>query len=49
MESGKVSFASERMDLAQTLRDTIAPFDNAGAASRASPSRNALTCPTPWW
>ena len=27
MESGKVSFASERMDLAQTLRDAIAPFE----------------------
>lgn len=47
MESGKVSFASERMDLAQTLRDTIAPFEMQAREQGKSLSAR-LDVPDPW-
>ena len=47
MESGKVSFASERMDLAQTLRDAIAPFEMQAHEQGKSFSAR-VDAPDPW-
>ena len=47
MESGKVSFASERMDLAQTLRDAIAPFEMQAREQGKSFSAR-VDAPDPW-
>ncbi len=47
MESGKVSFASERMDLAQTLRDAIAPFEMQAREQGKSFSAH-VDAPDPW-
>lgn len=47
MESGKVSFASERMNLAQTLRDAIAPFEMQAREQGKSFSAR-VDAPDPW-